>query len=204
MSANGALAPSKFQPTSVEITGATSWDNSIDRLAVAAQQTKDAIDEMATWARTADATTNGFSSITQTIANIASTIEGIARQTHLLALNAAIEAARSGEAGLGFAVIAREVKALASQTAIATQEITSRIYEVRQKTSEIVDCIGMIIETIGEAGDRSDTVLDIALDHGRMTLSVPGKANQITGTDAPASEESMGLLGTDLATQSAT
>jgi methyl-accepting chemotaxis protein len=98
----------------------------------------------------------------QTIAGIASTIEAIAHQTHLLALNAAIEAARTGEAGQGFAVIAKEVKVLASQTAEATKEIASRIYEVRRQTSEIVDCIEMMIETIDEAADRSSAVLTIA------------------------------------------
>ena len=60
----------------------------------------------------------------ETIAGIASAIEGIAATIHLLALNAAIEAARSGDAGLGFAVIAKEVKLLASQT--ATELMKSR------------------------------------------------------------------------------
>jgi methyl-accepting chemotaxis protein len=103
----------------------------------------------------------------QTIAGIASTIEAIAHQTHLLALNAAIEAARTGEAGHGFAVIAKEVKVLASQTAEATKEIASRIYEVRRQTSEIVDCIEMMIETIDEAADRSSAVLTIASSHAK-------------------------------------
>lgn len=137
-------------------------DVSADDLVDAIRQTKAAIDKAANWARTTGTTSHGFSSMAQTIAGIASTIEAIAHQTHLLALNAAIEAARTGEAGQGFAVIAKEVKLLASQTAEATKEIASRIYEVRRQTSEIVDCIEMMIETIDEAADRSSAVLGIA------------------------------------------
>ncbi len=137
-------------------------DVSADDLVDAIRQTKAAIDKAANWARTTGTTSHGFSSMAQTIAGIASTIEAIAHQTHLLALNAAIQAARTGEAGQGFAVIAKEVKLLASQTADATKEIASRIYEVRRQTSEIVDCIEMMIETIDEAADRSSAVLEIA------------------------------------------
>jgi len=137
-------------------------DASRDDLVDAIRQTK-----AANWARTTGTTSHGFSSMAQTIAGIASTIEAIAHQTHLLALNAAIEAARTGEAGQGFAVIAKEVKVLASQTAEATKEIASRIYEVRRQTSEIVDCIEMMIETIDEAADRSSAVLTIASSHAK-------------------------------------
>lgn len=202
-SAKAALKSGKSQLTSVATAAPTS-NMSTDRLANAAQQTKDAIHEMATWARTAEATTNGFSSITQTIANIASTIEGIARQTHLLALNAAIEAARSGEAGLGFAVIAKEVKLLASQTAQATQEIASRIYEVRQQTSDIVDCIGMIIETIGEAGNRSNAVLEMALEYNKMAMIACEKAGQTPGMAEPTPDELAEPLTAEAAIHSGT
>lgn len=148
-------------------------DASSDDLVDAIRQTKAAIDKAANWARTTGTTSHGFSSMAQTIAGIASTIEAIAHQTHLLALNAAIEAARTGEAGQGFAVIAKEVKVLASQTAEATKEIASRIYEVRRQTSEIVDCIEMMIETIDEAADRSSAVLTIASSHAKT----PGGAS---------------------------
>src|SRR4029079_8495337 len=64
-------------------------------------------------------------------------------------------------------------KVLASQTAEATKEIASRIYEVRRQTSEIVDCIEMMIETIDEAADRSSAVLTIASSHSKT----PGRAS---------------------------
>jgi methyl-accepting chemotaxis protein len=140
----------------------TAADLSPQGLIEAVHQTQVAIDQAATWARTAGATSHKFSSMAETIARVASTIERIAKQTHLLALNAAIEAARTGEAGHGFGVIAKEVKTLATQTAEATKEIASHIYQVRRQTSEIVDCIEMIKETVGEASDRSNAVLKIA------------------------------------------
>ena len=186
--ATEALSRIKFELASVEAT-AQSLEGSTGGLAVAVRETKAAIDEAATWARTAGATSNGFSSMAQTIAGIASTIERIARQTRLLALNAAIEAERSGEVGLGFAVIAKEVKLLSSQTADATQQIASRIYEVRRQTSEIVDCIEMLIEKIGEAADRSSTVLDMASDQNKIAAGVSEKINRTICAAALISDE---------------
>ena len=172
-----ALDQIKSELAVVEITART-LEGSSDGLADAVRQTKSAIEEAANWARTTGATSNSFATMAETIAGIASAIEGIARKTHLLALNAAIEAARSGEAGLGFAVIAKEVKLLAGQTAKATHEIASRIYEVRQQTSEIVDCAEALIETIGEAANLSNTVLTMVADQNEIAATVAEKINK--------------------------
>jgi methyl-accepting chemotaxis protein len=173
----------KSELTVVEATARTLLGTT-DGLADAVRQTKGAIEEAANWARTTGTTSNSFASMAETIAGIASAIEGIARKTHLLALNAAIEAARSGDAGLGFAVIAKEVKLLAGQTAKATHEIASRIYEVRQQTSEIVDCAEALIETIGEAANLSSTVLDMVSDQNQIAAGVTEKVNRAIGATA--------------------
>jgi aerotaxis receptor len=78
------------------------------------------------------------------IGQVAALIANIARQTNLLALNATIEAARAGASGLGFAVVACEVKELAAETARATDEIGHQIAQVRQATAHTVDAVTSI------------------------------------------------------------
>jgi methyl-accepting chemotaxis protein len=176
---------------------ARNLEGSTGGLADAVQQTKIAIDEAATWAKTAGATSRAFSSMAQTIAGIASTIESIARQTNLLALNAAIEAARSGEAGREFAVIAKEVKVLSRQTSEATQEIASRIFEVRRQTSEIVDCIDMMIETTDAAANRSIAALEMAADQNKLAVAFFEKINHTVSATALMSDRLAEVLSTD-------
>ena len=94
----------------------------------------------------------------QEIATVVKLINGIAEQTNLLALNATIEAARAGEAGKGFAVVASEVKELAQETARATEDISRRVEAIQADTAGAVDAISRISSVIGEINDFQATI----------------------------------------------
>ena len=111
------------------------------------------------------------------IGDVVKLITAIAEQTNLLALNATIEAARAGEAGRGFAVVASEVKALAGQTAKATEEISSQIAGMQQATVRSVDAIGTIQRTIREVGDITATIAAAVTEQGAATREIARSAD---------------------------
>jgi methyl-accepting chemotaxis protein len=126
-------------------------------------------------------------------------IRTIAGQTNLLALNATIEAARAGEAGRGFAVVASEVKALAIQTAKATEEISSQIAEVQSATRQAVDNVGAIAAIMKDIDSFTATIADavsqqnaatneISRNIGQAAAGTASVAQSIAGT-AAASED---------------
>lgn len=100
---------------------------------------------------------------TKRIGEVTSLITEIAAQTNLLALNATIEAARAGEAGKGFAVVASEVKTLATQTARATEQISSQINDVQAATDRAIAAIARIENTVAEVESIS-TAISVATE----------------------------------------
>jgi methyl-accepting chemotaxis protein len=110
------------------------------------------------------------------IGDVVKLITAVAEQTNLLALNATIEAARAGEAGRGFAVVAQEVKALAGQTAKATEEISSHIAGMQQATVRSVDAIGAIQRTIREVGEITAAIAAAVTEQGAATREIARSA----------------------------
>ncbi|WP_445396205.1 methyl-accepting chemotaxis protein [Zobellella sp. An-6] len=143
------------------------------------------INELAEEVRRSLATINQLESESLNIGSILDVIKGVAEQTNLLALNAAIEAARAGEHGRGFAVVADEVRALASRTQQATSQIETLIQGLQSKAQESVTMMGksasMAEETVtiaNEAGDSIHAITRSVSDIQQMNSQIATASEQ--------------------------
>jgi len=118
------------------------------------------------------ANVNQLSTTAQRIGDVISIIQDIAEQTNLLALNATIEAARAGEAGKGFAVVASEVKALSEQTANATTEISDQITAIQAATDKSVTDISSVSSVISELSQISMTIASAVEEQTTATQEI--------------------------------
>ncbi|MFD2232477.1 methyl-accepting chemotaxis protein [Phaeospirillum tilakii] len=158
-------------------------------------------------------TVEGLSATASHIGDIVAMISGIAAQTNLLALNATIESARAGEAGKGFAVVAHEVKALAGQTANATQDISRQVAAVQDVTRQAVEAIHAIAATIdridsfstaiaGAVEEQSAVTADIARNVAAASAGVRAVSTAVTEVTLAAGET--GRMARDVLDASAT
>lgn len=132
-----------------------------------------------------NATVQVLSTGAEKIGEVVKLIHSIAAQTNLLALNATIEAARAGESGRGFAVVASEVKALANQTAKATEEISAQVAAMQQSTSDAVAAINGITQTIGQMSEITVGISAAIEEQGAATREI---ARNIQSVAAGSSE----------------
>lgn len=149
-------------------------------------------------AGTANDTIRALATSTQQIDEVVGFIRNIAGQTNLLALNATIEAARAGEAGRGFAVVASEVKALATQTAKATEDISSQIAEVQSATKQAVDNVGAIASIMDEIDRFTATIADAVSQQNAAAIEISRSiGHAAAGTESVARS----IAGTATATE---
>jgi len=132
----------------------------------------------------------------EAIESILGLIRDIAGQTNLLALNATIEAARAGDAGRGFAVVAQEVKSLASQTARATDDITTKITAIQQATKQTVDANGSIQTTVEEVQTSADRIRQ-AMELQAQTVTMITAAVDETALAADSMSSTIAAIRSD-------
>ncbi len=141
-------------------------------------------------------TIKGLVAAAHQIGQVVELINSIAGQTNLLALNATIEAARAGEAGKGFAVVASEVKALATQTARATEEIQGKVVEIQAATGGAQTAIEAIGKTIGQMNEIATTIASAIEEQNAATHNIAGNVIQAAkGTE----EVSTNIVGVNQA-----
>ena len=114
----------------------------------------------------------GLDQAARKVGEIVGLISDIAEQTNLLALNATIEAARAGEAGKGFAVVASEVKNLATQTAKATEDITAQISAMQSETTSAVSAIRTISETVARVSEIATGIASAVEEQNSATNEI--------------------------------
>jgi methyl-accepting chemotaxis protein len=147
-------------------------------------------------AESTNVTVRALSTGAEKIGEVVKLIHSIAAQTNLLALNATIEAARAGESGRGFAVVASEVKALANQTAKATEEISAQVAAMQASTSDAVASIGGITQTIAQMSEITVSISTAIEQQGDATREI---ARNIQSVAAGSSEISTHIGGVSTA-----
>ncbi|MEJ0016440.1 MAG: methyl-accepting chemotaxis protein [Acetobacteraceae bacterium] len=150
-----------------------------------------------------DTKVGGMAAAAERVGDVVRLISDIASQTNLLALNATIEAARAGEAGKGFAVVAGEVKALAAQTAKATEEIAAQIGAIRNATGEAVTAVREVTVAIGQVSEVAAAIAAAVEEQTATTREIVASVQTVSNATQDATQAMEGVSSDSESTEAA-
>jgi len=214
MTANVASVAARMEQTTANLASVASateqMTSTIGEIAGNSEKARRITEEATRQAARISEQMNLLGAAAQEIGQVTETITEISSQTNLLALNATIEAARAGSAGKGFAVVANEIKALAQQTAAATEDIKARIAGVQsstaggiseiEKVSEVIHNVTDIVSSIAAAIEEQAVVTrDIARNIGEASAGVRDANLQVSESSQASQEIAREIAGVDRA-----
>ena len=169
-------------------TGADQMTLAINEITQGAQEASRVAQSGAVAAETTDERVRQLGASSAEIMSIVAIITAIAQQTNLLALNATIEAARAGAAGKGFAIVAAEVKELATATGHASEDIVARVEAIQADTSNAVESIGEIRNVIERINEMQTSVAGAVEEQSATTAEITRNVVDAANTSGQAAE----------------
>ncbi|WP_407166961.1 methyl-accepting chemotaxis protein [Bradyrhizobium sp. ORS 111] len=199
----GAASDSASNNVGTVAAAAEELSSSVAEIARQVARSSEVASQAVADAERTNATVQALSTGAEKIGEVVKLIHSIAAQTNLLALNATIEAARAGESGRGFAVVASEVKALANQTAKATEEISAQVAAMQASTGEAVTSIGGITATIAQMSEITVSISAAIDQQGDATREIARNIQQVAAGSSEISAHIGGVTTAAAATGTA-